>query len=340
MRTSVNSIAGSVAVLEPVELPGSTPEDLPDPDNLDLYSLPSKPQTTVRQAATLPPTIDTVNLENVTESDTSPKTPKHADTVPLLGRRYRARRVLVPAAPPGKHRSLPVQLPYIPQTPSLASDLSGWMSEPENEHTTAMMESPVSDASSPKAPSAAVPLAHRATSFESVTTSTSIATISNAEASDHAASSKLEQTSTSMSQESSLEPSLGRSSIESSISMTSPKAYKSPHVDASNHYIQKETHSDVVSQNHLVELPTEREAPPEQPLSAPAQPKTQNQPDTQALPVQSKPVPAMPVTPASVQALGTPGQDQPEPNENQPKPMTSQAKRRAAHARRMRVAYG
>ncbi|KAF2649167.1 hypothetical protein K491DRAFT_213699 [Lophiostoma macrostomum CBS 122681] len=106
----------------PAELAGSTPDDLPDPDNRDLYEDPPREsRTSMSQGPSLP----LVSEENISHEE-PPGVVDRVNSMPVLARRYRPRAVQVRKGPT-KHRSLPEQLPYLPPQPSLFSDLSDYV---------------------------------------------------------------------------------------------------------------------------------------------------------------------------------------------------------------------
>jgi hypothetical protein len=117
-----NSVAVDSVNSTPAELPGSTPDDLPDPDNRDLYEGPPRgSRTSLDQVASLP-AASGQNFDHEEPSGVFNK----ANTMPVLAKRYRPRAVLVRKGPT-KHRSLPEQLPFLPQQPSLFNDLSDYI---------------------------------------------------------------------------------------------------------------------------------------------------------------------------------------------------------------------
>ncbi|KAF2746174.1 hypothetical protein M011DRAFT_487676 [Sporormia fimetaria CBS 119925] len=145
---------------EPFELPGSTPDDLPDPNNWDLYESPTSPPCPQsNRSETDPNPIQDDKLTELLDDD-EPLGNILTGNVPILAQRYRggARpvRVGVPKAP--RHHSMPTTLPYIPQTPSLVEELNRWVSGYNFEHKDAPdeMDTPfTSNGSSPVAPDSA-----------------------------------------------------------------------------------------------------------------------------------------------------------------------------------------
>ncbi|KAF2246273.1 hypothetical protein BU26DRAFT_65314 [Trematosphaeria pertusa] len=73
--------AGSINSL-PIELPGSTPDDLPDPDNLDLYAPPPKPRAASLDAI-LSPSSDKEALDTSSGLETD-KSPVYAPSRPPM----------------------------------------------------------------------------------------------------------------------------------------------------------------------------------------------------------------------------------------------------------------
>ncbi|KAF2728381.1 hypothetical protein EJ04DRAFT_581371 [Polyplosphaeria fusca] len=168
---SINSI--------PFELLGSTPDDLADPDNLDLYAFPSRrsfdhrpptrlsfdqmsPRRSLDQLVTTRSSFDNVRTPPIIiETSERPDVPESlakASTIPIVARRLRPKAVLVrkPRRP-----SLPSELPYVTRQSSLFTDLAGWVlpgAERESNETgageTESPSTPGTDASrSPVSPS-------------------------------------------------------------------------------------------------------------------------------------------------------------------------------------------
>ncbi|KAF2467945.1 uncharacterized protein BDR25DRAFT_60680 [Lindgomyces ingoldianus] len=105
----------------PVELPGSTPEDLPDPDNWDLYAPPPNPRRFLDQA----PPPNTLTRKPLRFRELPPPLPKTLGTL-KLARRYRPKAVEV-RRPMIKHNSLPTRLPSLPRQPSLYMELAQYV---------------------------------------------------------------------------------------------------------------------------------------------------------------------------------------------------------------------
>ncbi|ORY19167.1 hypothetical protein BCR34DRAFT_582356 [Clohesyomyces aquaticus] len=115
------SLADSVNS-SPVELPGSTPDDLPDPDNWDLYASPQDSRRSLDQPSNRTFSIarKPIRCEKV-----PPPLPNTLGTL-KLARRYRPKAVDV-RRPMPKHNSLPTKLPYLPRQPSLYMELSQYV---------------------------------------------------------------------------------------------------------------------------------------------------------------------------------------------------------------------
>ncbi|KAF2106557.1 hypothetical protein BDV96DRAFT_654562 [Lophiotrema nucula] len=162
---SVNSV--------PVELPGSTPDDLAHPENLDLYALPPNPRKSLDQPSASRMFFDQVkprrSLDQLTTSRTSfdkssrplsilvestaadntkGEIPGRAPTA-KVARRYRPKAIDV-RKPQPKHHSLPTELPYLPIQPSLITELSNWVLPDAHEETPTSIT-----ASSPDLPTSA-----------------------------------------------------------------------------------------------------------------------------------------------------------------------------------------
>lgn len=111
--------------IKPAELAGSTPDDRPLPDNMDLYAMPSRPRSSREQIRRMPTLAERVErdlqLNGLSTASTNP-----ADK-PVLAKRYRPGIVQVRNRGVAKHRSLPTRLPTLPSHPSLITELSQWV---------------------------------------------------------------------------------------------------------------------------------------------------------------------------------------------------------------------
>ncbi|KAF2269553.1 hypothetical protein CC78DRAFT_612501 [Lojkania enalia] len=115
----------------PTELPGSTPEDLADPDNWDLYAPPQPSRIFQDHMPISRGSLDRARppstlIERTTEHHEDPGPLPKSATMPILARRYRPKAVHM-RNPAVKHHSLPAELPCLPRQPSLITELSDWV---------------------------------------------------------------------------------------------------------------------------------------------------------------------------------------------------------------------
>lgn len=149
---------------------GSTPADRPLPDNMDLYISPQKPRLSLDNVITLPTVTE--RTEPVGQSN-EPTTRPRATSTAGLARRYRPTAVYN-RRPMLKHRSLPTQLPYLSQSPSLFTELSNYIHPPtardslDSNDSFANSDTPsTSVTSSPVVPTSAASCPERVLSNES-----------------------------------------------------------------------------------------------------------------------------------------------------------------------------
>jgi hypothetical protein len=319
-RTWANVVAVNSTNIGPVELAGSTPDDLPLPDNMDLYTMPSRPHSSRGQIRRMPTLAERVErdlqLNGLSTASTNP-----ADK-PILAKRYRPGVVHVRnrSKPFVKHRSLPTQLPCLPSHPSLITELSPWVLPEASRDSFESYEAESCDtpstsvASSPAVLSSATSCPERVQSFSSTTSWTPKTTETDASAPPP------------------VEPCTRNDDIfEKNDPESTSETTKKSVVGA------QEPSSEVLRDGPSEEttaINDQAETKPPQIRSIDAETPFR---EIVAKQDESKPK-------SSPQPLNPPAEETKPPEATPPlaptSPLTSQAKRRKAHARRMQAAYG